>query len=212
MPTTGSLSALPGFAVHEAPASPNPVLLVPGYLDLKAYFARVDRRVKALGRDTTYVALFPNIGDIRVAAGVLRAQVEEVKARTGARKVDIVAHSEGGLIARYFVQRLEGDLVVERLVTLATPYHGTVVGYLGPGLGAKQMRPGSEFLNDLNSPDQAPAGIKVTSIRAGLDEIIIPHDSPILEGAENHLVQVAEHASIFFDNKALAYVEAGLQR
>ncbi|MDB5099673.1 MAG: lipase class 2 [Cyanobacteria bacterium RYN_339] len=188
----------------------NPVLLVPGYLDLKFYFGLVDKRVKALGRSTTYVQLFPNIGDIRLAAGILRAEVQRVKAATGASKVDLVAHSEGGLIARYYIQELMETPDVERLVTLATPYHGTVLGYIGPGQGANQMQPKSTFLNSLK--DHAPDGVKTTSIRAGLDEIIVPHDSPILAGADNELVQVCEHASIFVSGKAWGFAKAGLQR
>jgi triacylglycerol esterase/lipase EstA (alpha/beta hydrolase family) len=190
----------------------NPVLLVPGYLDLKFYFALVDKRVKALGRQTSYVELFPNIGDIRLSAGILRAEIQRVKAATGAKKVDLVAHSEGGLISRYYIQKLMETPDVERLVTLATPNHGTVLGYIGPGMGADQMQPKSAFLNQLNSPDRAPEGVKYTSIRAGMDEIIIPHDSPIMAGADNELVEVCEHASIFVRAKAWAFTKAGLER
>jgi triacylglycerol lipase len=190
----------------------NPVLFVPGYLDLKLYFAILQQRSRAEGRDTTYVELFPNIGDIRVAAVMLKTQIDSVRARTGATKVDLIAHSEGGLISRYYIQNLMNGSAVDRLVTLATPNHGTVVGYLGPGMGARQMQPGSDFLTALNTPDCAPAGVKVTSIRAGMDEIIVPHDSPILNGAENELVPVAEHASIFVLPRALNFVAGGMAR
>jgi triacylglycerol esterase/lipase EstA (alpha/beta hydrolase family) len=190
----------------------NPVVLVPGYLDLKFYFALVDKRVKALGRQTSYVELFPNIGDIRLAAGILRAEIQRVKQATGASKVDLVAHSEGGLISRYYLQKLMETPDVERLITLATPNHGTVLGYIGPGTGADQMQPRSAFLNALNAPDRAPEGIKYTSVRAGMDEIIIPHESPILEGADNQLVEVCEHASIFVSGKAWGFTKAGLER
>ena len=190
----------------------NPVVMVPGYLDLELYFALLDHKVRALGRETSYVQLFPNIGDICMAAKVLQAHVERVKARTGARKIDILTHSEGGLISRFYIENLGGASSIERLVTLGTPNHGTYMGYLGPGMGATQMKPGSAFLQALNAPDEAPAGVKTTSVRAGLDEIIVPHDSPILAKAENDLVPIAEHGSIFVLPKAVAFALGGLQR
>jgi triacylglycerol lipase len=192
--------------------SGNPIIFVPGYLDLPCYFDLIWHRLETNGRDVYTLNTFPNIGTLAGSAAKLRQLVAHVRARTGATSVDLVAHSSGGLIARYYIQNLMDSPCVERLVTLATPHHGTFVGYLGPGLGAREMRPGSDLLNALNTPDQAPPGVKVTSIRAGLDEIILPHDSPILAGARNDLVPLAEHASIFVLPQALAFVEAALAR
>lgn len=187
-----------------------PVVIVPGYLDGSWYFALVRSRAHKMGRGTHVLPLFPNICDITVTAQRLRAFVEKVKADTGAAKVDIVAHSEGGLISRHYIKFLGGEAHVGKLVTLGTPHHGTILGYLGPGKGADQMQPGSAFLNELNAGDESWGEIAYTSIRAGLDEIILPHSSPIQEGAANHEVSWIEHATLLTSKRAWRLVEAAL--
>ncbi|CAM5527705.1 hypothetical protein SMICM304S_05241 [Streptomyces microflavus] len=76
--------------------------------------------------------------------------------RTRQREVDIVGHSLGGLIARYYVQRLGGDRRVRTLVTLGTPHGGTAVA---PGAGihpiVRQMRGGSALMRNCASPPRA---------------------------------------------------------
>ncbi|MFN3429081.1 MAG: alpha/beta fold hydrolase [Candidatus Sericytochromatia bacterium] len=199
-------------AAPTAAAKGNPVILVPGFLDLEVYFALIKKRLRAQGRDTTYLDLFPNVADIRAQAASLKKLVAEVKARTGAKQVDIVAHSMGGLISRHYIKELAGEGHVERLVMLATPNHGTIVSFLAPTAGAKQMHPGSDFLNGLNAGDETHGRVKYTSIRGGLDEIVIPHSSPILEGAENHYTRFAAHGSIMVDPPAWRFLDAALKK
>lgn len=190
----------------------NPIVFVPGYLDFEFYFARLKSKLEGKGRSTHYLSIFPNIGDIRTAAVALKALVADVKKRTGAKQVDVVAHSMGGLITRYYIKYMEGERDIERLVTLATPHHGTLVSFASPTQGAKQMHPGSDFLKALNADDETPGRIRYTSIRGGLDEIVIPHSSPILEGAENHYSRYAMHGTIFINPTALRYLEAALAK
>ncbi len=67
--------------------------------------------------------------------------------------MDIVGHSLGGLIARYYVQRLGGDIRVRTLVTLGTPHSGTRVVPLADAHPiVRQMRPGSEVIEELRLP------------------------------------------------------------
>ena len=199
-------------AASTGAAKGNPVILVPGFLDLEVYFALIKKRLRAQGRDTTYLDLFPNVADIRGQAASLKKLVAEVKSRTGAKQVDIVAHSMGGLISRHYIKELAGEGHVERLVMLATPNHGTIVSFLAPTAGAKQMHPGSDFLTGLNAGDETYGRVKYTSIRGGLDEIVIPHDSPILEGAENHYTRFAAHGSIMVDPPAWRFLDAALKK
>lgn len=203
-------------ATDEAPTTGartgNPVVCVPGYLDMPFFFNPIIKKLRAQGRDVTHLDLFPNMTDIRHQAATLGKKIAEIKARTGAKQVDIVAHSMGGLISRYYIKNLGGEGQVERLVMLATPNHGTIVSYLGPSAGAKQMHPGSDFLKTLNAGDESPGAIKYTSIRGGLDEIVIPHSSPILEGAENHYSRFAAHGTIFIDPPTWRYLNAALKQ
>lgn len=202
--------ALPAFGVPISGG--RPVVLVPGYLDASWYFKLIENRVHGLKRSTHMLPLFPNISDITGAAKRLRAHVEKVKQDTGYDQVDIIAHSEGGLIARQFVKFEGGAAQVGRFVSLAVPHHGTILGYLGPGRGADQMQPGSDFLKALNDPDESHGDITYTSIRGNLDEIIVPHASMIQAGATNVEVSWIEHASILTSARVWTHIAAGLQR
>ncbi|HEY9721447.1 MAG TPA: alpha/beta fold hydrolase [Oscillatoriaceae cyanobacterium] len=187
-----------------------PVVFVPGYLDFEVYFTVLKHDLAAQGRPTSYLEIFPNVGDINVAAAALKKQVEAVRAQTGAAKVDLVAHSMGGLIAMTYLKDLGGSAEVAHLVSLASPYHGTIAAHFSPTKGAVEMRPGSPFLKALMAGSETPAGVKVTSIRGGMDELIIPHSSPILQGADNELVPSAMHGTIFLESATRKYMDAGL--
>lgn len=199
------------LAASEA-ASGRPVILVPGYLDLDVYFVPVQRRLAALNRPHSLLSLFPNIGDIPTSAKRLAERVEEVRRARGVGQVDLIAHSEGGLISRHYIRFLGGERTIGRLITLSTPHHGTYVSYLGPGEAARQMRPGSDFLRQLNEGDPSWGSVQYTSIRGGLDQIVIPHKSMILDGAENVLVRFADHATIFTQMAVGKHIEGALLR
>lgn len=207
----GLAQALPRFSVEAAGG--NPVLCVPGFLDLELYFAPLRKKLEKQGRRTYYLEVFPNVGDIRNSATVLSRLVAQAKAETGAKQVDLLAHSMGGLISRTYMQDYDGMRNVQHLVSLASPYHGTEVARIAPTAGAAQMRPGSDFIKAMNAKGETPGSVKYTSIRAGLDEIVIPHDSPILQGAEeNVLAPAAMHGTIFVDPITWKAVQRGLAR
>ena len=57
----------------------------------------------------------------------------QVLAETGAEKVNIIAHSKGGLDSRYAISCLGMDKYVATLTTINTPHYGCdMVDYLLP--------------------------------------------------------------------------------
>jgi pimeloyl-ACP methyl ester carboxylesterase len=122
----GIVGALPwrslGGDTLDAPdAHPVPVVLVHGFLGDATNFAALRRHLGRRGiRRFSSFAYRPRL-DYQRLATELDAHVRAVRQTTGAPQVDVVAHSLGGLVARYFVQ-LGGAPLVRRLVTLGTPY------------------------------------------------------------------------------------------
>jgi pimeloyl-ACP methyl ester carboxylesterase len=130
------------------------VVLLHGFIDNRSVFVLLRRSLTQHGRrQIESLNYSPLTCDIRTAAELLGRHIEEICERTGHERVDIVGHSLGGLIARYYVQRLDGDARVRTLVTLGTPHAGTRVAPLANAHPiVRQMRPGSAVLKELCEP------------------------------------------------------------
>ncbi|GAA3297758.1 hypothetical protein GCM10020295_31460 [Streptomyces cinereospinus] len=122
--------------------------------------------------------------DIRTAATLLGRHIEEICERSDSERVDIVGHSLGGLIARYYVQRLAGDNRVRTLVTLGTPHSGTRVAPLANAHPiVRQMRPGSAVIEELALP--APGcRTRFVSFWSDLDHLMDPLETACLDHAD----------------------------
>jgi triacylglycerol lipase len=174
-------------------AERGPVLLVPGYggstgsLETLAA-ALPDAEVVELPGDGT--------DDLRGSAEALADRVDEVLDESGASSVDLVGYSAGGVVARYYVAELGGDEMTRRVVTIASPHHGTDLAALATSIGGgacaeacRQLDPGSDLLRGLNSGDETPAGPLWLSVWTRTDETVVPADSAELDGAINIRVQ-----------------------
>src|SRR5260370_30066577 len=110
-----------------------PILLVHGMIDNRSVFTLLRRGLVRSGfGQVRSVNYSPLTTDIRKAAEHLGRCVEALCERTGYERVHVVAHSLGGVIARYYVQRLGGDARVHTLVTLGAPHGGTQAARLLP--------------------------------------------------------------------------------
>ncbi|MET8497643.1 lipase family alpha/beta hydrolase [Streptomyces microflavus] len=176
--TPGAAPGTPGTHPNRLPgslAAERPVVLLHGFIDNRSVFVLLRRTLARHGRrHLASLNYSPLTRDLRTAAGLLGRHVEEVCARTGQREVDIVGHSLGGLIARYYVQRLGGDRRVRTLVTLGTPHGGTAVA---PGAGihpiVRQMRGRSALIEELRRP--APGcRTRFVSFWSELDQVMVP--------------------------------------
>jgi triacylglycerol esterase/lipase EstA (alpha/beta hydrolase family) len=78
---------------------------------------------------------FPGTAPMRQSAAQLKTFVDGVSAATGASAVDIVGHSQGGMLPRYYIRFLGGATRVDDLVGLAPSNHGTT-NLLAPVVGA----------------------------------------------------------------------------
>ncbi|MFJ4619211.1 esterase/lipase family protein [Streptomyces sp. NPDC088812] len=133
---------------------PPPVVLLHGFIDNRSVFVLLRRSLAQHGRHRVESLNYsPLTCDIRIAAELLGRHIEEICERTGSDRVDVVGHSLGGLIARYYAQRLGGDARVRTLVTLGTPHSGTRVARLANAHPiVRQMRPGSAVIEELSRP------------------------------------------------------------
>ncbi|WP_274035878.1 lipase family alpha/beta hydrolase [Streptomyces sp. MMBL 11-1] len=186
-PATGH----PATALPVAAAAAPPVVLLHGFIDNRSVFVVLRRALTRHGhRHLESLNYSPLTRDIRTAAELLGRHVEEICVRTGHSRVDVVGHSLGGLIARYYVQRLGGDRRVRTLVTLGTPHGGTAVA---PGAGihpiVRQMRGGSSVIEELRTP--APGcRTRFVSFWSELDQVMVPVETACVDHPDLDAVNV----------------------
>jgi triacylglycerol lipase len=174
-------------------ARPTPVILVHGtFGDRKHLLERMSRKVKEAGF-CVYSLDYGNRAteDVRDSAQDLKVFTQRVLDATGAAKVSMVGHSQGGMMPRYYIKFLGGDQVVEDLVGVAPSNHGSSItgppgaNPLAPILDAlmpalEQQAAGSAFLTELNAGDETPGDVSYTQITTKYDEIVRPHTSGYL--------------------------------
>ncbi|MFB7150809.1 esterase/lipase family protein [Streptomyces virginiae] len=159
-----------------------PVLLLHGFTDNRSVFVLLRRALAAGGlRHVEAYNYSPLTLDLRVIARHLAQRVEELCERTGHEQVDLVGHSLGGLVGRYYVQRLGGDTRVRTLVTLGTPHSGTrVAPFMDAHPLVRQMRPDSEVLAELAAPSPGCA-TRCVAFWSEFDTLMTPVGSARIE-------------------------------
>ena len=174
-----------------------PVLLVPGYGGGTRGLEVLAGALRALGREVTVVDLpGNNTGDLDRQARELDKAVVLAMQRTGARSVDVVGYSAGGVVARLWVREHGGDSVARRVVTLGSPHHGSDLAGLGASVApdecppaCQQLQPDSDLLRRLNAGDETPAGPRWVSIWTTDDRVVVPPSSSELDGALDFTIQ-----------------------
>jgi hypothetical protein len=166
--------------ISNVEAAGTPILLIHGMVDNRSVFTLLRRglRRRGFGRVVS-MNYSPFNWDVRSAARALSQEVENLCADTGYERIHVVGHSMGGLVARYYVQRLGGDARVHTVVTLGTPHHGTASAYLVPHTRLRELRPGSDLLAELDSPSPG-CTTRFLAFWSDLDQLIIPKHNAAL--------------------------------
>ena len=201
-----------GLVMGDVVAAGTPIVLVHGLVDNRSIFTLLRRalRRRGFGRVMT-LNYSPLTQDVRTVAQRLGALIERTCEETGYERVHVVGHSLGGLVARYYVQRLGGDARVHTLCTLGSPHAGTSAARLIPQRLVKQLRPGSELLQELDAP--AP-GLRTRFVAfwSDLDQLIVPKRSARIDhpdlSARNVLLRGVGHMSLPIDGRVVREIAA----
>ncbi|WP_207453699.1 lipase family alpha/beta hydrolase [Herbiconiux sp. SYSU D00978] len=203
---------------------PNPIVLVPGTFEsMLKNWAVMSPALKDAGYcvfSLNYGVTngVPATGPIEDSAAELASFVDAVLAATGAKKVDLVGHSQGGMMPRYYLKFLGGTKKVDTLIGIAPSNHGTDLSdtsFLGlydpldPGLPASssgtapspgaalelctacdQQAAGSAFLQNLNAGGDLVGKVKYTVIMTRYDEIVRPYQTQALAGPSDRVTNV----------------------
>ena len=197
---------------HPQPGQPryDKVVLVHGILEDGVAFNSLRSRLENHGIQCHVPKLEPN--DARDGIDMLaRSLKEEIDKEFGPTdRFAMVSFSMGGLVSRYYLQNLGGAERCDTFITVSSPHHGTKTAYAYPGEGARQMRPGSPFLKDLEATEGKLGDIPVVSYRTPMDLIILPTESSVWERAENYSYPVVLHPLMLYSKPVLDDIEKRL--
>jgi triacylglycerol lipase len=186
----------------------DPILFVHGYSSSASAWDTMRSRFIADGWESNrlFAYTFSSSQSNATVAQAIATRVNEIKAATGATKVDIITHSMGGLSSRYYLKNLGGTANVDDWVSLGGPNHGTSWAYFCFGTPCVEMRPGSTFLNNLNATDETPGAVNYRTWWSPCDEVINPDTSTVLSGATNTQTACLSHSSLRTNSTVYAQV------
>jgi pimeloyl-ACP methyl ester carboxylesterase len=159
---------------------PRPIILVHGYAMNRANFLPLAYRLARVGLGPIVGFEYWTLGRVAAGARQLAWFVEHVQAMTGSPQVDIIGHSMGGVVGRYYVQLLGGDGAVANLVTIGSPHVGTDVSEFGIGHPTRELLIGSTLLQRL-AYAPPPRDTRVTMIFSHADVLVPASTQAVLE-------------------------------
>lgn len=160
------------------------------------------------GRGRTVYCMRPRAretGTLGDLAEDLARRASEAQTRSGASRIDLVGHGVGGLVAAWYVARLEGDQSCRRLVTLATAWEGTRLAVFGRHPVHTELQPSSPTLVDLSA-----SAVPTVSVFSPDDPFIVPGDSASPRGVHAVRIEGAGHHELLLSARAYRATWAAL--
>lgn len=188
----------------------NRVLLVHGIADSAAAMRILQKRMARDGRESLAITLEGGDGSISLEKMSLQLRDYVRDHFSPTERLDLVGFSMGGLVCRHYVQALGGSRRVDRLVTISTPNHGTLLAFLNGRVACRQMRPGSAFLQKLNRDCSALRDINVISFWTRWDLIILPAKSSRMPVGMNKEIPVLAHPLMILQRRPLDEIAKAL--
>lgn len=198
---------LPGAHTH----GPRPVIVLHGYAMNRANFVPLAYRLARAGLGPVFGFEYWTLGRTAAAARQLGWFVDQVCTATRSAEVDIIGHSMGGVVARYYVTLAGGDGIVKNLVTLGSPHAGTDVSGLGVGHPARELLLGSKLITRLQAAPP-PKRTHVTTIWSRGDALVPGHKQPPIPGADVIMYDDLGHVALLGSRRVADEITARLSR
>ncbi len=189
-----------------------PVVILPGHSEnaLTMFFLerRLDRALRVPVRALSPARYY---GRLERLADEYKVQIVQWMEEIGADRVDLVGHSQGGVLARHLAEAglLEGK--VRTVITLGTPHLGSALAVMLPGRNARQMRRGSAFLEALNAGNRPP-GVQFAGICSTHDNLVLPWHCGLSPRGDNYIIRYRGHLTLILSKEVVRLIVQELVR
>lgn len=196
------------YRLYDLEGKGQPVLLVHGWDGKATEMAYLGAGLRTRGFAPYSIDLRPSDAAVADTARSMGKAIDEVLGKEGKTRLSLVCHSMGGLDARYYLGMMWGARRIEKVVTIASPHHGTVIAEFAHGEAKVDLLPESDLIRLLDS--LGPPPVPVTSILSWTDQTVVPQNSAVLAGATNLHHWGMTHTGILRNAKVLEQVVAAL--
>jgi pimeloyl-ACP methyl ester carboxylesterase len=163
------------------------------------------------------------LAPMEISAQVLADKVQEIKLLTGAEKVDLIGHSQGGTLIHYYAKVLKGAPNIDKLIAIAPSIRGTdrvdadsAHNYC---IACGQQHPQSAIIKKIHDGPVRQESNRIFVLATKNDWIVRPVESQFIQevGAENVLLQDkfpgkwATHSGILYDRDAIEIIKTWLR-
>lgn len=210
-----------GYRHPKAASNQRPVLLVHGIVHNPSAFYKLKKKMDEHAWQNIYTVNYStHHGSLMKMVESLSKRVNQIVQQTQSTQIDIVAHSLGGLVARYYMTIGEGRGRVKNLITLGTPHLGTEISILLKGMyyGSldSDLRTGSYLIRTL-CEHTIPRGSKVISLFSPHDVFVWPRKNCFARGLpknafENIKCDHVGHMGLLYNDQVLETVMGRLSR
>lgn len=177
------------------------VLCIHGFHMDESCFWGLRKRLARQGRTSFAVDLGLPYRKPEVYARALHRDLATVAAAFPAARIDVVAHSMGGLVLRHVLGEAPALAArIDRIVTLGTPHHGTaLLGWFRHGQIYRMMSRESEYLKRLPPLADSAPGARVTTLASAHDLLVYPVECAHLEHARRITIEAIGHLGLLTD-------------
>jgi len=187
-----------------------PVILVHPYLMNRGCMIYLFLKLKKEGYKNVYaLTINPKFAPIEFQAARFAEMVEQILKKHNSQKFIGIGHSQGGIILRYYVQKMNGLDKIEKLITIGSPNQGTKLGIFARSFNGRQMNYQSDFIKNLNQ--EIPKELKLLCIFSPTDNMILPWTAGKLQEKDYYITPPLGHGSLIFSpdvaNKIISYLE-----
>ena len=183
-----------------------PVVLVHGIFNSAAVFHSMARYLERHGFRPLTPSLIPNGGSLGLDELALQIRDFVNERLPSGEPFDLIGFSMGGLVSRYYIQRLGGIDRVGRFIAISSPHHGSYWACMVGNPACRQMRPGSAFLEELNRDKKMLERVRFVSLWTPLDLMIVPASSSRLEVGEEFTLPIALHPWMVMSRSSLELI------
>jgi pimeloyl-ACP methyl ester carboxylesterase len=188
-----------GDACHDTP-----VVLVHGFGHNRSGWSALERRLHFNHFGCVHSVNYnPFRHDVPEIAEQLAERIDQIRYLTNSQRVNVVGHSLGGIVLRWYIQELGGDASVDTAITVASPHEGTMTAFAGGNRTMHELRPGSWVVRRL-AEGARPTDVRWVALYSNIDVLVQPCSSAMLRhpalDATNLLVKDRGHMAIMLSS------------